>query len=297
MKKLISVALALVLALSLVACTGGNSNTPNSGAIPTPAEGYDAEFTVIIGYGDEWTPFPGKPGVVFANSESSVISVTDDGTTVKFTGLAVGDSVITATLDGQESKALVKVRAIEGKTPEGKTPTINYKYNPPTDNYYIKYEDNTQSDFYEDGTVARIGDGYTYGNFAETELGHFSVSSGKCWLYYYDDYESVYRWTEAEDTEDSNGKVTIGPLSAMEDFFMTQFRLFGKSDSQLSEFYIGNEKIAGVDCWVFDTIGYKYWIDPSNGCCLKYENTETGSTTTVTEYNLNYTEWTGNLKP
>ena len=57
-----------------------------------------------------------------------------------------------------------------------------------------------------------------------------------------------------------------------------------------------------MECWVFDskglnTIEKKYWVDPSNGCCLKVLDKEDGTYVAITEYNLNYTSWTDNLVP
>jgi hypothetical protein len=74
---------------------------------------YDATYTIYIDGADEWTPFPGSSGVAFAQSEESVLDVSDDGEKIAFTGKQVGESVIAATLDGKEAKALVRVRARE----------------------------------------------------------------------------------------------------------------------------------------------------------------------------------------
>jgi uncharacterized lipoprotein YehR (DUF1307 family) len=301
MKKLFLLLLAAVMVFSLAACSGNGNNGGNGGAVATPAEGYDAEFTVYIGYGDEWTPFPGKSGVTFANSDNSVLAVKDNGTKVEFTGLIAGDSLITATLDGTESKALVHVRAVEGVTEK-----INYIYNPPTDNFFIRYTVDEQ-----EGLNARIGNIFLYGESGsgssgdEGMLTRVDLSGGGAWL---NSYEITYEWQEDDNYYPENyvNWNRIDPLDAMEEYFVKYLRTSGFDgdalSTRLTEFYVGKERVLGIDCWVFDTQGYnalelKFWIDPSNGCCLKSEKTETGTVTTVTECNLNYTQWDGKLKP
>ena len=110
MRKIVSFLLAAVMVFSLAACGSAN---PGGNEPSAPPEGWAAEYTILVGGSDEWTPFPGKSGVVFANSDDKVIDVSDDDKTIEFTGEKVGEAVITATLNGTESKALVRVRAAE----------------------------------------------------------------------------------------------------------------------------------------------------------------------------------------
>ena len=89
----------------------------------------------------------------------------------------------------------------------------------------------------------------------------------------------------------------------MEKIFLKTLYALGGDASRLPEYYVGTETLypapyqtTGIKTWVFDIRGFngnylKFWIDPSNGCCLKYENYEDHSLTVVTEYNLNYTTW------
>ena len=179
-----------------------------------------------------------------------------------------------------------------------------YKYNPPIDNYYIQWTDTWK---YDDGNktktttnfVAGIGKGYAF-NSTEEGITYIDFTTGQGWSRLIDGSEWYPDDYDYSDTEDAGS--AIGPLSAMEDFFMRYFRAFGFEEDKLAEYYVGKEKVAGVNCWVFDTKGLnaiymKYWIDPSNGCCLKYQSAEQGDVTEVTEYNLKYTSWTNNLKP
>ena len=86
--------------------------------------------------------------------------------------------------------------------------------------------------------------------------------------------------------------------------FMRYLKAYGfdEDEGMLAEHFAGTEKVASVECWVFDskglnTIEKKYWVDPSNGCCLKVLDKEDGTYVAITEYNLNYTSWTDNLVP
>ena len=178
----------------------------------------------------------------------------------------------------------------------------NYKYNPPTTNYHIKWTntwkyDNGNKTKTETSFAACIGKGYA-ANFTDESVTYIDFETGRGWSRLANEtkwYEDDYDYSDTEDPSD------VGPLSAMEDFFMRYFRAYGFEDSELSKHYVGNEKVAGINCWVFDTkslnaITMKYWIDPSNGCCLKHQNTESGDVTEVIYYDLIYTAWTDNLK-
>ncbi len=185
-----------------------------------------------------------------------------------------------------------------------------YVYNPPTDHYYIAWT------YYEaDGSggeakdiYARIGQGHTV---AMEGYGVYHASDDtqkyyeRAWEGEYSDWmvSPGYGYNEWKSDFDEYGP-DLGSCNAMEDYFMRYFRMYGFDDDEgkLNEYYVGTEKVCGVDCWVFDSKGLnaiyeKYWIDPSNGVCLKYMDTEDGSYSVVTDYNLNYTEWTDNLAP
>jgi len=177
-----------------------------------------------------------------------------------------------------------------------------YNYNPPTDNYFVKYtlvEDGRTETFY----TARIGKGYSCTwDGANNYVSHFDYENNKTYMrdsdgtWYGDSDYSEYGLDDYGDN--------IGPLSAMDDNLMYYIRMFGFED-RLDEYYVGTEKVAGINCWVFDSKGInalymKFWVDPSNGCTLKYlgyEGSEIGYVYEVTEYNLNYKQWTENLKP
>ncbi len=74
--------------------------------------------------------FPGKADVFFGTDDEDIISLSDDGTTVQFTGKQVGETILGAVVGEEEMLALIRVRAMDGGE-------INYRYAPPEDNYYI----------------------------------------------------------------------------------------------------------------------------------------------------------------
>ena len=332
MKKLFALLLALVFVLSLAACGGGNSEKPPDGGNDTPGtsqqeqdnkppdasgqeeappdepdtsetekviyDGYEMEevFTIYVNGSEEWTPYPGESDVFFAVFDDEIVSISDDGTTVRFTGEQVGETMLGARVGEVDLFALVRVRAMDGGE-------INYVYAPPEDHYYIVFEHHTDGQVTTEEVVARIGRQYTWSY--DTSYGFYFADFNSMNAYnrlpdgpwVLDDYEGL-----RPDAETNHNGDPL-PLSAMEEFFMETFYALGGDVSRLSEYYIGNETLypapyesTGIDCWVFDIRGFngnylKFWIDPSNGCCLKYEDTEDGESTVVTEYNLNYSAW------
>lgn len=107
--------LSLLMLFSLTAC--GEDSGGGGGGNTAPPEGYDAEYTIVIDGSDSWTPFSDGSSITFETAESGVISTSNDGKTVTFTGLAVGETTITATYGDKTAKALVKVvKRTEEKT-------------------------------------------------------------------------------------------------------------------------------------------------------------------------------------
>jgi len=310
MKKILLILLAAVMVFSLAACSGngnngGNGNAPgsnapsggNGGASSTPAEGYDAEFTVIIGYGDDWTPFPGKNGVTFANSDNSVLAVKDNGSKVEFTGLIAGDSVITATLDGAESKALVHVRAVEGKEPTaGK---ITYHYDAPT-NFYYEFVSYSKGKSYDEANVR-----------LEAYLGGARTTRDGGILYHYaagvpyvndggwkTDYEGATEEMAIEAVEKI--KAEPWPLNA---YYSLVVSTTPGANLDINDYYKGNETVCGISCWVVDLglfsgENYKFWINPANGHTLKMESGDANNQVTeVLSYDPDFKVWPDGLKP
>ena len=85
---------------------------------------------------------------------------------------------------------------------------------------------------------------------------------------------------------------------------MQRFHGLGWPAKRLADYYAGDETVCGVKCWKFDTrkkplpgsVGTTYWIDPSNGLCLKQQAVD-GSGFEVFIYDLKYVEWSIDLYP
>lgn len=302
MRKWIALLLSALMLFSLTACDGGSGG---GGTSTEPPDGYDAEFTIYVNGSEEWTPFPGKSDVTFAVSDDKVISCDESGSKISFTGKQVGKSVITATLDGTESKALVKVREMEGEL------NINYAYNPPMDNYYLRYEDKSSGDVEACGRIGEVyAESYSCSAFFynhyysdETKMMYEYDSSAQSWKTYMDgphDAMRVYDEFLEEKAENAAGHDSGLIIDSFESVFMRYFRQYGFDESRLAEYYVGTETVLGVECWVFDAKGLnamttKYWVDKSNGCTLKMVNGD--EEMVLTYYDLNYTEWSSDLMP
>ena len=102
-KSIFAMFALMAVSAMFVGCEKEDPNNPN-----------DAEFTVYVYFGDEWTPFEGQTGVQFSLDKQGVIAIEDDGTTVSFVGLTVGQAVITAVKGSETAKATVNVIAATG---------------------------------------------------------------------------------------------------------------------------------------------------------------------------------------
>jgi len=94
-----TVFVGIMLTFILIGCDTGNGT-------PEGNDDYDREFTIYVNGRDDWTPYAGASGVTFSNSDNGVLTISDNGTKVEFTGIQVGNSIITATHSGNEKRAL-----------------------------------------------------------------------------------------------------------------------------------------------------------------------------------------------
>ncbi|MDR0840487.1 MAG: hypothetical protein LBN26_03775, partial [Christensenellaceae bacterium] len=290
MKRLILTLLAAAMVFSLAACGIVN---PGGNEPSVPADGWAAEYTILIGGSDEWTPFAGKSGVIFANSDDKVIDVSDDGTTVEFTGKKVGESVITATFDGTESKAIVRVRATETsgedllkwKRPESlyvKYIGDPYSLTPdvPDVKYYTGYGKEIEIISHSSEFGQYYHDNPLYISFfGPSSSNSFSCNDNGDW-YWGDPYD--FKWERAdnayyslywgdergsESSEHGPGGSLFFPLNAFARALPPGAVLFGGS---IAEFRTSkHETILGVNCDVFEIEGNTFYVDPKNHYTLK----------------------------
>ncbi len=168
-----------------------------------------------------------------------------------------------------------------------------YVFAPPTDNYYVETDTYTQ---------ARVGSLYTYWDKEDpTYSYHANAELQGIWWYYEGQWSLGWDYTWEEYAEEMGSPAYI--FSAMEEGLMRLLRAFGSEDRLFEDYYLGMETVAGVNCWVFDSKGIntlycKYWVDPSNGCVLKFDHYESGDySEEVRVYNLNYKELSMDLRP
>ena len=280
MKRFLLIAIAVVMVFSLTACGDGNKNKP--------PEGYDKEFTIYINGSDEWTPFAGKSGVSFTVSDDKVISVSDDGTKVEFTGKQIGESVITATLDGVECKAEVEVRIAEASQEKHYV-----TYSEPIKAYYyervvvndreteiIGYYDknmlwtarqynfvNSNGDLLErgfNGSEWKIpADTKEWDDWAEGDCDYI----GREWpLSEFAAY--IANYDEELDLQGSN-------YSLPEMYVTCPEKLPNHRDA--TKFYVRSEKVNDTLCDVYEDFifglqkTFTWWVDPATGLTLKYQ--------------------------
>ncbi len=168
-----------------------------------------------------------------------------------------------------------------------------YVFNPPTDNYYVEYNDGIK-EMHVGNKYSNIQpeDGYSYNVDFEREKIYVPYR-GK----WYEDTNLTYG--EYEDLKTTHPSL----FGEMEEGLIHYLRAFGTEEAELGakllEYYIGDEAVCGVKCWVFDSKGInatytKYWVDPSNGAVLKVDHYQSnggeGYVYEVVEYNTDYTE-------
>ena len=334
MKRIWMLMMACALVLSLAACGGGaesggvgpdpgdggqTSSRPTDGLRGSSAStgGYDAEYTIYVNGSDEWTPFPGKIGVAFANSDDGVIATSNDGAKVDFTGKQVGESIITATLDGDESTALVRVRAME----QGEDGAVPLKFIRP-DRYFSEYSvsnnyPHVPYTVYFDGEAAALS--YPIYGYDEHGLmgGEYNTQSVSAYLDVNDwDYTMIWRvQDDLKSAEEGWRAGMIGPVgytygglpqTAGGNFFypLNEFAeviVVHAAHKDVREFLVEGEHdtVLGIECDVYEVPGntasptdLKFWVDSGTHNTLRIEYLGTEGETVVVEvldYDMDYT--------
>lgn len=155
----------------------------------------------------------------------------------------------------------------------------HYQFNPPQDHFFITVT-NMADNSYE--TYVKIGPEEAYTNGKEIDR-FWSNETGANWFYVPDSQG----WTDDVNWE-------FEPFG--ESFFpLYSFAHEAKTDSDLTPYYKGTEKVMGIDCWVFllefpEDGAIRYWVDPSNGCTLRRQVNDRPAYE-VTTYNLSYSQW------
>ena len=209
------------------------------------------------------------------------------GNSIQVVAKRAGHSIITATCEDYGTTYLAEFFITDPSVtpdvmdvpvkPETLSFTGIYTFTPPTDNYFITIHNQTgkfNETYMKRGDEEAFNDGVGFDRF-------WNVKTGKVWYYCPD----AQGWTDDVDWEFEPLDATCPALNA--------FANDVKDKSNLSKYYVGKEKVLGIDCWRFfveqeDGSVNQYWVDPSNGCTLKRQyNNELPKVVTV--YNLNYT--------
>jgi hypothetical protein len=257
--------------------------------------------------------------VAFANSDDKVINVSGDGTTIEFTGKEVGEAVITATLDGVEVKALVRVRAAEATGSDllkWRLPKSLYvKWLPGDSSTGIPIESYWTGDAYEyiyttsePETIIQYGSQATAMVYSldESDPPEYQWSDpGQGWGDDILDDMHLFGWRSVIPTriggiEKNHGGKVFRPLN---DFAFAVFadKNFFIEDLDISKYRTNkHETVLGVGCDVFEvpediTIsgdvivpkGTVYYVDPATHCTLKTVWAD-GTVDEVLEYDANY---------
>lgn len=255
--------------------------------------------------------------------------------TATIKGVKHGLVELTATLvDGKTKKCKVRVNiqasASDKTSSKWQGP---YELKIPKDNWHVEYTIKGQE--VHKLCAARIGDIYVkvshrdegaiYEKFDYAkQFGYQGTFSGDKFKYYYADgnpiekegEESAKAWFDEYAPQPADESFIGGPsdmvlfgyVAADDDDLrgeiMQMMRQYNRNQSQLAKYYVGDETICGVKCWKFDfrkrpfygSEGSCYWIDPSNGLCLKCLR-ESGDGFEVSVYDLDYNNWTPDMRP
>ena len=263
-------------------------------------------ITIELGKSFTWVAdYPAGTTVTFDvldDNDEDVTELSANGTTCIIKGVALGSAKVFVyggdKLYYRTVNVVAKGREKVDDTQEETTPTWtgSYRYSPPMDHYYI----HTGSFIYAKiGSILIEKALESDGSLSYWKA--YNLTSRKCKEYLeMDGFEHESTDGEYLDPDEWEGWKNFKPLDAFVD---SEFYRSIKTDpaNSLGDFYVGDELVLGVKCWVFDTDGYagismRYWIDPSNGCCLKYGGINNTGTFRVyyqvRKYDLHYDKWT-----
>lgn len=247
------------------------------------------EFKMALGDTVVWRPFDNCDNNGYEINGPKIISfkTVKFGDCIQVIAKRTGKSSIIATCNDSNDQAVAKFTVFDPndvpavvvipEKPATQTFTGTYKFNPPTDNFFITINDLGTK---RNETYMRIGDNEAYNDGLGIDR-FWNVKTGKNWYYRPD----AQGWTDDVDWEFE----AFGESFPIINSFATEVE-----KNNLSNYYVGMEKVLDINCWHFfvdieDNLVIQYWVDPSNGCTLKRQmNADPAKVVTV--YDLNYTK-------
>lgn len=247
------------------------------------------EFKMKVGDTLVWEPF-GKcmmPGYNVKGPKNISYRPVKMGDCLQIIALQVGQSSIIATCGDNDTQVTANIIITDPNEvmetnekpvkPATQPFTGTFNFNPPADHFFITINDQG-SNFNE--TYMKLGDNEAFNDGQGLDR-FWNLKTGKNW-YYRSDGQG---WTDDVDWDFESFGNRIGILNAFADEV---------DKSNLSNYYVGTEKVLDIDCWHFfvdfpDGPVIQYWVDPTNGCTLKrIVNTDPAKVVTV--YDLKYTK-------
>ena len=248
------------------------------------------EFKMALGDTVVWRPFDNCDNTGYEINGPKIISFkpVKFGDCIQVIAKRVGKSSIIATCNDGDTEAVasfivfdpndVPVGVEKPVKPATQTFTGTYEFNPPTDNFFITINDLGTK---RNETYMRHGDDEAFNDGLGVDR-FWNVKTGKNWYYRAD----AQGWTDDVDWEFEEFGESFPIINA----FATEV-----DKTNLSNYYVGTEKVLDINCWHFfvdfedDDMVIQYWVDPANGCTLKRQmNADPAKVVTV--YDLKYTK-------
>ena len=258
------------------------------GGLAIAQESKETEFKINVGDTIVWKPFENCDMIGYNISGPKVISFKPIkfGDRIQIIALQPGSSRIVATCNDNNTTAIAAITvkkpyeaptiAKKPEKPATQAFTGHYSFNPPATNFFVTIY-NPESNCRE--TYVKIGDIEAYNDGQGLDR-YWNIKNGENWYY----RPEAQGWTD-------DVKWEFEPFG--ESFFPLNTFANEVNKNNLSQYYIGMEKVLDVNCWKFfvdqpDGTAVQYWVDPANGCTLKRQvNNEAPREVTV--YDLKYT--------
>lgn len=245
----------------------------------------ETEFKMMVGDTIVWKPFDNCDMMNYNRLGEKIIEFKLTGKYfdhVQVIAVRQGECTLKATCGDTEAiaKFTVKVPYVAPiveklEKPETQPFTSTYTFTPPQNHFFVTVTDPGN---HCKETFVKVDDKEAYNDGHGTDR-FWDIKTGKNWYYRPD----AQGWTDDVDWEFEPFGESFFPLNA----FANEV---DKSD--LSQYYIGMDKVLDVDCWVFfveqqDGSVIRYWVDPANGCTLQRQ-IGTEEPRVVTVYDLKY---------